>query len=85
MAKGRDLNTYVFKVELEQEEDGRWSATVPALAGCFSWGHTREEALETIEENVRAWLEVLREKDIPLPEEADVVKVIPAPAITVAL
>ena len=54
VAKGRDLNTYVFKVELKQEEDGRWSSTVPALAGCFSWGHTREEALETIEENVRA-------------------------------
>ena len=62
------MNTYVFKIELEQEEDGRWSATVPALPGCFSWGYTREEALETIEENVRAWLEVLRDKGEPFRE-----------------
>jgi len=32
-------------VELEQEEDGRWLAEVPALAGVLVYGQTRQEAI----------------------------------------
>jgi hypothetical protein len=35
----------VFKVEIEQESDGRWLAEVPDLPGVMTYGGTREEAL----------------------------------------
>jgi hypothetical protein len=32
--KEEHLKTYILPVEIEQEDDGRWSAEVPALPGC---------------------------------------------------
>ena len=34
-----------FRIELEQEEDGRWIAEVPELPGVMVYGKTSEEAL----------------------------------------
>ncbi len=53
---GRSLNPYIFQVNLEMEDDGRWSAGVPALPGCTVWGYTREEALRNIRDAVEAFL-----------------------------
>lgn len=33
-----------FNIEIEQEEDGRWIAEIPALPGVMVYGSTREEA-----------------------------------------
>jgi len=33
-----------FKVELEQEKDGRWIADIPELPGVLVYGETPEEA-----------------------------------------
>jgi predicted RNase H-like HicB family nuclease len=32
-------------IEVEQEEDGRWLAEVPGLAGVLTYGQTRQEAI----------------------------------------
>jgi antitoxin HicB len=64
------MKTYVFRVEVEQEEDGRWSAEIPVLPGCAAWGYTREEALEALQEGAQAYLEVMMEHNDPLPKEA---------------
>jgi len=58
------MKTYIFKVELE-EEDGIWQAVVPALPGCNAWGNTQEEALIAIQENTKAYLEILIEEHQP--------------------
>lgn len=55
------MKTYIFEVDLEQEEDGRWSALVPALPGCNAWGYTKEETLQAIRDNAEMYLEVLTE------------------------
>jgi len=34
-----------LKVELEQEDDGRWIAEVPDLPGVLAYGDTRESAV----------------------------------------
>jgi predicted RNase H-like HicB family nuclease len=34
-----------FRVELEQETDGRWIAEVPELPGVLAYGDHREQAL----------------------------------------
>ncbi len=38
-----------MRVEVEQEEDGRWLAEAPALAGVMAYGDTREEAVNRVE------------------------------------
>jgi predicted RNase H-like HicB family nuclease len=76
------MKTYIFKVEIEQEEDSRWSAVIPALQGCATWGYTKEEALNSLREAARAYIEVLIEESKEIPKE---VETIPAPAVAVTL
>ena len=42
------MKSYIFEVELAEEEDGRWSAVVPDLPGCATWGYTAAEAMEAL-------------------------------------
>jgi antitoxin HicB len=55
------MKSYVFKVELEQDQDGGWSAVIPALPGCASDGETAQEALDNVEEAARLYVDVLVE------------------------
>jgi antitoxin HicB len=48
--------SYVFLAEVLQEEDGRWSAGVPSLPGCATWGFTKEEALRNLRDAVEAYI-----------------------------
>lgn len=45
------MTTYTFKVVIEPDED-RWRAYCPSLEaeGASTWGYTREEALQHIQE-----------------------------------
>lgn len=38
-----------MQVEIEQEDDGRWIAEVPALRGAMAYGATRQEAIAKVE------------------------------------
>ena len=38
-----------MKIELEQEQDGRWIAEVPDLPGVMVYGTTRDEAVSKVE------------------------------------
>ena len=46
-----------FTVVLEQEEDGGFVVSVPALPGCVSQGNSRTEALANIREAIELYLE----------------------------
>ena len=63
------MKTYVFQVELVEEDDGRWSALIPSLPGCSAWGYTSEEALTAVQDTARAYIDVLVEDGDPLPIE----------------
>ena len=65
------MKTYVFRVEVEQDDDGRWGADIPTLQGCAAWGYTREEALEALRDGAQMYLEVLFEDGRSLPKEAE--------------
>ena len=36
-------------IEVEQEDDGRWLAEVPALSGVMAYGNTRTQAVEHVQ------------------------------------
>jgi predicted RNase H-like HicB family nuclease len=38
-----------LRIELEREDDGRWIAEVPDLAGVLAYGQTRDEALAKVQ------------------------------------
>ena len=78
------MKTYIFRIEIEQEEDGRWSAEVPTLPGCATWGYTKEEALRSIQEAAQLYIASLIEHGEPVPTDAPIeVMEEPAVAITV--
>ena len=54
-----------FKVILETQEDGGYTAHVPSLPGCVSQGETTEEAMTNIKEAIELYLESLRERNLP--------------------
>ena len=59
-----------YTVVLEQEPDGGYVASVPALAGCVSQGDTRSEAIANIREAIALYIEDCREAGDPIPVEA---------------
>jgi predicted RNase H-like HicB family nuclease len=56
-----------YRVLIEQDEDGVYSATAPSLPGCISQGKTREEALKNIREAIALYLESLKAHGDPVP------------------
>ena len=65
---------YVYRLVVEPDED-KYYAEIPALPGCYSWGHTYEEALKNIKEALELWLEVKKEAGEPIPtDEPDAIK-----------
>lgn len=52
---------------LEQDEDGVYVATCPALPGWVSQGQTRREATENIREAIDGYLKSPREHGDPAP------------------
>ena len=70
-----------YKVILERnnDEEGYYTATVPALPGCVTQGRTKEETLERAREAIQGYLESLQKDGIPIPEDVELEEVaIPA-------
>ena len=76
------MRSYVFRVQLSEDEDGRWNASIPSLAGCYTWGDTQEQALAHIQDALRCCLEDMFAHSEPLPSD---VQVIDAPVAAVTL
>jgi predicted RNase H-like HicB family nuclease len=56
-----------YLVHIEQDEDGVFVSTCPALPGCISQGSTRAEAVENIREAIEGYLKSLRKHREPIP------------------
>lgn len=56
-----------YRVLLEQDEDGVFVAEVPALPGCISQGHTRQEALTNVREAIEGYIASLEAHGEPVP------------------
>ena len=52
-----------LKIIMHREEDGRYSAAIPALPGCFSCGDTLDEARVNIREAAEGWLDANNDRD----------------------
>ena len=75
------MKTYVIAAELEQDEDGRWSAWIEALPGCTAWGHTRQEALLALQDAADAYIEDMEDAGEEIPSRG--FQIVEAPLVTV--
>lgn len=66
MAKTKLLNYRVF---IEQDEEGVFVASVPALQGCYTEGDTFEEVLENVKDLIKLHIEARKEKGL-LPDDS---------------
>lgn len=56
-----------YRIIIEQDEDGVFSAVVPSMPGCISQGITRNEALVNIKEAMEGYIESLTKHNEPIP------------------
>ena len=79
------MKTFVLRVLLEEEEDGRWSASITAFPGCSSWGYSREEALSNMKDAAEIYIEDMIEAGEELPSPSDKIEIIDEPAVAVSV
>jgi len=64
-------------VEVEQEDDGRWLAEVPELAGVLAYGQTRPEAVDRVQALALRVLADRLDHGEPVPQMSKVFAVTP--------
>ncbi|MDP1808934.1 MAG: type II toxin-antitoxin system HicB family antitoxin [Actinomycetota bacterium] len=79
------MQIFTFRVEFEKEEDGRYSAYVPALPGCHSWGATLEEARANMAEALRSHVASLLDHGDSVPVDGSAPPVVHEETFTVAV
>ncbi len=79
------MKTFVLRVDLKEEEDGRWSVSIPTLPGCSSWGYSRQDALINIKDASEIYIEDMVDAGEGLPTSSDKIEVIDESAIAVSL
>ena len=79
------MKIFVLKVTLKEEDDERWSASIPALPGCSSWGYTKQEALDNIRDAAEIYIEDMIDSGEGIPAPSDKIEVIDEPVIAVSL
>jgi antitoxin HicB len=56
-----------YNIVLRPEPEGGFTAIVPALPGCVTYGRTEEEAKEMATDAIRGYVESLRKHREPRP------------------
>jgi predicted RNase H-like HicB family nuclease len=61
------MNQYAIVIRWS-DEDGLWIAEAPDLKPCAAHGSTPEQAVSELRIAMEGWLEVARERGLPIPE-----------------
>ncbi len=57
----------LFRILIEQDEDGVFVVECPTLPGCISQGKTRNEAIDNIQDAIKGYIESLKKQNEPIP------------------
>ncbi|OYD16437.1 HicB family protein [candidate division WOR-3 bacterium JGI_Cruoil_03_44_89] len=66
---------YKYTIVIEQDEDGIYVASCPALQGCYTQGDTYEEAIANIKDAIKLHIEARKSLGEPVPLERAVEEV----------
>jgi antitoxin HicB len=62
-------NHYRFNIMLRPEPEGGYTALVPALPGCVTYGRTLDEAREMVKDAISGYVASLRKHKDPIPTD----------------
>jgi predicted RNase H-like HicB family nuclease len=57
----------LYRIVIEQDEDGIFVAECPVFPGCISQGRTRDEAIANIKDAIGGYLQSLKNHAEPIP------------------
>jgi antitoxin HicB len=58
-----------YRIVLRKEPEGTYTAIVPALPGCITWGENIEHAMEMAKEAIIGYIKVLQHEGEPVPDD----------------
>lgn len=58
-----------YRIVLRKEPEGAYTAFVPALPGCITWGENVDHALEMAKDAITGYISVLEEEGEPVPDD----------------
>ena len=56
-------------VILHPGENGQWVVECPSLPGCVTQGASKAEAIANIREAIEGWIETMKARGQPIPDE----------------
>ncbi len=59
---------YTYRILLRKEPEGGFTATVPALPGCITYGEDIDEPIAMSKEAIELYIEELQERGEVIPE-----------------
>jgi len=62
---------YTYTIKLEDDPDGGFVVTVPALPGCHTQGSSYEEALANAKDAIQGYIEAVQKMGRIVPVEED--------------
>ena len=81
LEKNITQKSLLFQVQLTPKHDGNWIAWIATLPGCAAWGATKDEALAMLTQTARAYVRMLRDKGMEIPDSVETVNM-PVVAVT---
>jgi antitoxin HicB len=61
--------TISYRILLKKEPEGGYTATVPSLPGCITYGESIEEATNMVKEAIELYLESLKAHNEEIPND----------------
>lgn len=65
------MKSLTYKILLTKEPEGAYTATVPALPGCITYGDNIDHAISMAKEAIELYIEHLREKGESIPDDSE--------------
>jgi len=69
------MSDFQFTIVVEQDDDGIYIASCPALQGCYSQGETYPEAVENLKDAIQLHIEARQALGEPIPFEIAVERI----------
>jgi antitoxin HicB len=65
----KNAGLFTYKIMLHKEPEGQYTATVPALPGCVTYGENVDHAISMAKEAIELYIEFLEEKGEEIPDD----------------
>jgi predicted RNase H-like HicB family nuclease len=64
------MNVLTYRVLLNEEPEGGFTVSVPALPGCVTYGENLDQALSMAKEAIEGYISLLKERGEAIPDDS---------------